>query len=244
MLLHSAWHLLYRRLAWMFDFAAHWVSDGQWKTWGRTALADLPPGRILEVAHGPGHLLLALEDAGHRPVGVDRSVQMGRQAGRRLRCAGLPTRLTRCDARALPFRAGMFAGVVATFPTDDVLSPESLEEMSRVTCTAGRVVIVAGAQVDGDRPDPSFRHWLSTLISGRDGQPEESMFVRAGLAARFVCRQVGGSTVFLLVAEKVSGSASELVAEAERALRAADQPAPAPVFGPGRSRRTVRKLLV
>ena len=226
MLLHSGWHLLYHRFAWMFDFVSNWVSNGQWQALGRTALAFLPPGRVLELAHGPGHLLVALERAGHQPVGIDRSAQMSRQAGRRLRHGGLPRRLIRCDARALPFRAASFAGVVTTFPTDAVLSASALEEVSRVLAPGGRLVIVAGAQRTGDRPDPTFRAWLSGLLGEEDQSAvrPEAIFARAGFRARLEYRVVAASTVFLLVADKAEASVAALVAEAERELRRAARP--------------------
>jgi ubiquinone/menaquinone biosynthesis C-methylase UbiE len=248
MRLHSAWHLLYDRLAWMFDFVSDWVSDGKWRAWGRCSLSHLRQGRVLELAHGPGHLLLALERAGRRPVGIDRSAQMGGQAARRLRRAGVAAALVRCDAQALPFRTGSFDEVVATFPTDEILNFRTIDEVARVTSARGRLVVVAGAQLDGDRPDPHFRHWLSTMAGEEGAWParQESLFERAGFRARVECCSVDSSTVFLVVADKVGEAVAALAAEVERDLRHTARPAPRvpQERTPVSARRFVRKHLV
>jgi ubiquinone/menaquinone biosynthesis C-methylase UbiE len=41
--------------------------------------------RVLEVAHGTGHLLLDLVGLGFEPVGLDLSLSMSRLAARKLR---------------------------------------------------------------------------------------------------------------------------------------------------------------
>src|SRR5512143_44151 len=102
---HFAWRLLYDRLSFMFDFASGRVSGGRWKRWGRTAVSFVQGRRVLELGHGPGHLLIELKKAGYRPTGIDLSPGMGRLASRRLRLAGLNVPLVRCRAQVLPFRA-------------------------------------------------------------------------------------------------------------------------------------------
>ncbi len=79
--------LLYHQLAWTYDLVAWVVSFGQWKAWGRAAIPRLRGPRVLEIAHGPGHLLVAMARAGLSPVGFDLSPQMGRLARARLRRA-------------------------------------------------------------------------------------------------------------------------------------------------------------
>jgi ubiquinone/menaquinone biosynthesis C-methylase UbiE len=221
MRLHALWHLLYDRLAWLFGPVAHCVSGGNWQAWGRTSLDYLTPGRVLELAHGPGHLLLALARAGYRPVGLDRSAPMGRQAARRLRRAGLAVPLVRAEAQALPFRSGSFDEVVATFPTDYIFDPETLREVARVTSGRGRLVIVVGAQPDGGPPNSHFVGWLSQRIgqdgAGRNG--EASAFERAGLTARIERRSVGEGTVFLVVAERLPDELAAIRRELEADLR-------------------------
>jgi len=77
--------LLYHELAWTYDLVAWVVSFGQWKAWGRAATLHLRGPRVLEIAHGPGHLLVAMTRAGFASVGLDLSPQMGTLAQARLR---------------------------------------------------------------------------------------------------------------------------------------------------------------
>src|SRR3972149_2134286 len=79
-LVRFAFRLLYNELAWTYDFVAWCVSLGKWKAWGRTSIRHLRGQRILELAHGPGHLLISLRLAGYHPIGIDLSPAMSRQA--------------------------------------------------------------------------------------------------------------------------------------------------------------------
>jgi ubiquinone/menaquinone biosynthesis C-methylase UbiE len=228
MRLHAAWPLLYDRFAWLFDCVAYCASRGHWRAWGRASLAYLDRGRVLDLGHGPGHLLVALTRHGCQPVGIDRSAQMGRQAGRRLRRAGLAVPLVRCEAQALPFRSGSFDAAIATFPTDDILDPRTLSEVTRVTSASGRLVIVAGAQRRGAVPDPHFLGWLSGIIgqAGERHKGAESIFAQAGLEAQIECKAVGATTVMLIVAEKVPQDLAAIRAEIEAELRGISRLAP------------------
>lgn len=207
MSLHFAWHLLYNKLPWLFDFVSGRASQGRWKEWGRSSIYYLERSRILELAHGPGHLLMLLKEAGYQPTGIDLSAGMGRQAARRLRRAGMSVPLVRCRAQILPFRSRSFDEVVATFPTDDILQFPTLKEVSRLIPRGGRFVMVAGAQKEGTKPDPQFVEWLEHLI-GHNGDPsqrKESVFYQAGLRARLEYHSVKGSPVILVVAENRPG---------------------------------------
>lgn len=82
--IRTFFRLLYHELAWTYDLVAWFVSFGQWKAWGRAAISRLRGPRVLELAHGPGHLLVAMTRAGLAPVGLDLSPQMGRLARARL----------------------------------------------------------------------------------------------------------------------------------------------------------------
>ncbi len=188
----------------MFDFASARASGGRWKRWGRTAVSYAQGCRVLELGHGPGHLLIELKKAGYRPTGIDLSVGMGRLAARRLRRAGCDVPLVRCRAQVLPFRANSFDAVVATFPTDAALEPDTLREVARVIPQGGRLALVVGAQREGSQPDPRFIEWLKGVVrpegKGKDRIP--SVFSGAGLRPRIECRSVEGSPVILVVAEK------------------------------------------
>jgi ubiquinone/menaquinone biosynthesis C-methylase UbiE len=198
-------HLLYHELAFTYDAVAWLVSLGQWKTWGRTTLVRVRGPRVLEIGHGPGHLLIALARSGTlRPIGIDLSPQMSRIAQRNLRQAGVHVPLIRCRVQALPFRSGEFDSVVATFPTDYIAELATLREVQRVTNDRGRFIVVFGAQLIGREPSKVLIEWLYRLTGQRDAkaEDEESIFDQVGMPARIETETIGASTVTLVVAEK------------------------------------------
>ncbi len=136
----------YREFAWTFDAVAWAVSGGLWFGWVRAALPEAR-GRVLELGFGTGHLQLALAA---RPgvAGIDASPQMARIAARRLRRHGRAQRLARGHAQALPFPAASFDTIVATFPSEYILDPQTHQEIHRVLAPGGRLVIVPSAELD------------------------------------------------------------------------------------------------
>jgi ubiquinone/menaquinone biosynthesis C-methylase UbiE len=198
---HFAWRLLYRRFAFLFDLATGFVSGGRWMAWGRTSISYLQGDRVLELAHGPGHLLISLKRSGYQPFGIDLSPSMGKQAAKRLRRAGCEVPLVRCRAQSLPFRSGSFDDAIATFPTDYILDPSSISEVARVMSGRGRLIIVAGGQKDSDQPNPHFLDWLSK-ITGRTDPSSDSAFQKAGLSVHFEWQPVEGGLAILIIAEK------------------------------------------
>ncbi|MGH2537852.1 MAG: class I SAM-dependent methyltransferase, partial [Candidatus Promineifilaceae bacterium] len=80
-LVRLGFQLLYNDCAWAYDAVAWLVSEGQWRAWGQAAIPLLAGRQILEIGHGPGHLLLELAGGGYSVTGVDVSAAMGRIAG-------------------------------------------------------------------------------------------------------------------------------------------------------------------
>ncbi|MCJ7511673.1 MAG: methyltransferase domain-containing protein [Anaerolineales bacterium] len=146
-LVRIALGLLYTQFAWAYDLVAWLVSFGRWSDWQQTGLLVLPPGPVLELGHGPGHLLWRRLSQGQPSVGVDRSRQMGRIALRRLRRDRLPANVARAMAQALPFAGESFQAVLATFPTEYILDPLTLDEVRRVLRPGGILVIIAGVRI-------------------------------------------------------------------------------------------------
>jgi ubiquinone/menaquinone biosynthesis C-methylase UbiE len=196
--------LLYHELAFTYDAVAWLVSLGQWQAWGRTALDRVRGPRVLEIGHGPGHLLIALARSGREPIGIDLSPQMGRLAQQHMRRAGVQVPQVRCRVQALPFRAGAFDSVVSTFPTDYIADEATLREVQRVTNERGRLIVVFGAQLIGREPSKVLIEWLYRLTGQRAANfdDEKSIFERAGMPARIETETIGASTVTLVVAEK------------------------------------------
>jgi ubiquinone/menaquinone biosynthesis C-methylase UbiE len=148
-LVRFGFHLLYHQMAWTYDAVSWLVSMGVWHDWQRAALPFLRGPRVLEIAHGPGHMLLALNKAGFYVVGIDLSPQMGRLARKRLLRADQPTQLLRGPAQTLPFTAATFDSVLITFPTEFITEIETLSAVFRVLKTNGRLLIVPAAQLTG-----------------------------------------------------------------------------------------------
>ncbi|HUF38801.1 MAG TPA: class I SAM-dependent methyltransferase [Anaerolineales bacterium] len=221
--LRFAFRLLYHRLAWIYDIVAAAVSAGQWKNWVLSTVPLLPEtGRILEVGHGPGHLLEHLLRKGRRIAAVDLSPQMGRRARRMLRAAGLEAPLARANALALPFPPGAFDAVVATFPAEYIAERAAWVSFARVLAPGGRVVVLLGANPLGRGLLRSASRLLFRLTRQEIKVPEDLIRVRfeaalreTGLEVEFRQAEVDRSTVFLLLAKR-DGSAERGSAEPSR----------------------------
>jgi ubiquinone/menaquinone biosynthesis C-methylase UbiE len=159
---------------------------------------------VLELGHGPGHLLIHLDQQGFAAVGLDASPQMVRLASRRLARAGRPTKLVQAQAEALPFAAGVFDSVVATFPSAYVMDPATLAGVSRVLRPEGRLVIVIGARLCGHDPLSRFIEWLYQVTGQRTGAGAaewKAAFDAAGLIGRLAEVDLARSRVTVLFAE-------------------------------------------
>lgn len=182
-----ATHRLYDRLAWAYDPVAWLVSLGQWAEWRRRALDYLPPGRILEVGFGTGELLIEMGRRGMDAYGLDLSPQMHRIVAGKMRRRSVALPVVRADARAIPFAGGSFAAVVATFPAEYIMAPETLREVARVLADAspdgrGGRFVVAGLYVESRSP---LLKLMARLVSGSHVQAGVSRFRQAAETAGF-----------------------------------------------------------
>jgi len=207
-----AWFLnrLYQEWAWGYDLVAAVVSLGRWWQWQRAADELLSPGRLLEIGHGTGHLLSAYLSEGRSVIGIDRSPQMGRLAARRLRAAGLARPLARADAHRLPFADGAFGGVIATFPSLDLLADPLAAEVLRVIRPGGRLAVVMAAWIVGERwLERLARGWFA--LSGQSVPPTHwrpSTGQRAGLPVQWSLVSVARSKVLVASLRQFDGTDS------------------------------------
>ncbi len=168
-LVRLGFRLLYYELAWTYDLVSWVVSLGEWRNWQRAALPFVTGERVLEIGHGPGHMLLDLAAAVPHVAGLDLSPYMGRQARNRLEKAGLPVVLVRGRVQALPWATAVFDTVLATFPTDYIIEPETIASVIRVLKADGRLIIIPEGHLVGQGALYRFIDWLFRVTGQRDG---------------------------------------------------------------------------
>jgi ubiquinone/menaquinone biosynthesis C-methylase UbiE len=136
--------LLYNEMAFTYDAVSWVVSLGDWRAWQFAALNFLPsaPARVLELAHGTGHLQKRLLEEGFCTVGLDVSRSMSQITAERIEQHNLPMRLVLGRGQALPFASSTFDAVVCTFPTQFIFESDTLHECRRVLRAEGVLVVV------------------------------------------------------------------------------------------------------
>jgi len=196
---------LYTRFAWAYDAVAALASLGDWQAWGRCAISFLTGERLLEIAHGSGHLFCALRAAGQHVIAIDRSWPMAQQLRRRALRHGYRPAHAQADARHLPFPSAMFDSVVTTFPAPFVFETRTLAEVHRVLRVGGRWVIVPAVVWQGSAPmDRLLR--VAHRISGRTSDNTTAMrrFTAAGFSCQTHIQPAGRAAVIIWVCVKLS----------------------------------------
>ena len=217
-LLRFGFRLLYYELSWTYDWVSWLVSLGEWSRWQQAALPFVQGSVILEIGHGPGHLLAALQAAGKTVFGVDLSPNMGRQARRRLLNKKLPANLVRAKVQALPFATAVFHTVLSTFPTDYIVDPATLTAVHRALKPNGRLVIVPEGHLTGHGILHKLIEWLFRITGQRSDpftaantpewppssvwQPLRQRFAEAGLTLTVETISLPRSQVTILLATK------------------------------------------
>ena len=168
--------------------------------------------RVLDLGHGPGHLLATLEDNGWTATGIDLSPQMGRQAKSRLAGNGFPARLARGRGQELPFRGNTFDCVVATFPAPYIIEPGTVRSIRNVLRPGGRLIIVPEAVSTGTDSISRLMEWLFRITGQRSvmtNQPAakpgiwEATFEPAGFAVTIHQVLQPDSVVTVIVADQI-----------------------------------------
>ncbi len=217
-ILRRLFYLLYNPFAWTYDFVAAFVSVGKWKDWVLSIQAYLPGPIILELGYGPGHLQRALlENHAKQPLayspasqimGLDASAQMSRQARRRLGKLQLPYKLVQARSQAIPFPAGFFDQVTATFPSEYIYHPDTIQEIARVLKPTGSAVIMPQAQITGRKGLKRLAAWLFR-VTGQAFEVDkiwrrmiQQPFLQAGFHTKIEEIILPGSKIQVIIARK------------------------------------------
>ena len=155
-LMRVFFRLLYNPFAWTYDWVARIVSLGMWNDWILCVIPFLHGDPILEIGHGTGHLQLALLEIRSAIFGLDSSTSMGTITRKRLQQNNKSYMLSRGTASLIPFPDNCFASVVATFPSEYIANPRTLEEIWRVLQEDGCLVVLPYAWITG-------KHWLERI---------------------------------------------------------------------------------
>ncbi len=217
-LVRFGFRLLYNEMAWTYDVVSWLVSLGEWRAWQAAALPFVNGRSILEIGHGPGHMLLTLAQDGKQIVGLDLSPQMGRMAQRRLQSNGFAAFIVRGRVQDLPFPAASFDTVLSTFPTDYVIEPDTLRAVYRVLGENGRFIIVPEGHLTGHGFIHEVIAWLFRLTGQRSGsfavdkqgdwpdleiwEPLQARFADAGFNVTIKQIKRPHSVVTVILAEK------------------------------------------
>lgn len=195
-------HLLYHPFAFTYDLVAWVVSFGRWNDWVLSIFPLIEGTRILELGHGPGHLLRFLRDRELAPVALDESIQMGRIARRRL---GSKHKLTRGLSQSLPFTSGSFHTVVSTFPSEYIFDPRTLAEVKRVLTSGGKLLVLPAAF-----PSNAFLKWLYKVTGESPETLDETLkerlkrpFVHAGFEVEVQIPQLRSGRLVIMIMRKI-----------------------------------------
>lgn len=161
---------LYSTLAWSYDLVANLSSMGQWWAWGRTVLPKLPPQPALELGHGTGRLLQETCRLGLQVYAIDASRQMGAITAQRMRALNCPIQIACARAQDLPFPDRHFAAIYATFPSEYIFDPSTLQEAFRVLRNGGKLIVVGVAVIHGRSVVDRLAGWLYT-VTGQSAEP-------------------------------------------------------------------------
>jgi ubiquinone/menaquinone biosynthesis C-methylase UbiE len=212
-LLRLGFRLLYNELAWTYDLVSWFVSLGRWREWQLTAIPYLKGRLILEIAHGPGHLLIELSRRGYNVFGLDLSAHMGRQARRNLNKSETSVPLTRGDVRALPYASESIESVLSTFPAEFIVDSNAIHELNRILLPGGRIVLVPEARLKDGGLLRRFIGWLFAITGQRVAPKEdgwlaliwadaESRFLEVGLTTTVEKVELEDSEVMVVMLNK------------------------------------------
>jgi ubiquinone/menaquinone biosynthesis C-methylase UbiE len=201
--------LLYHEFAWSYDFISTFISGGRWNIWTKSILCFLQGPEILELGFGPGHLLLKIFQLGYNAFGLDASLQMVRQAQKRLIRSKFSSQLVRGSGQFLPFQSNFMNCIVSTFPTAYIFQASTLNEIHRILVPGGRLVILLSAWITAPSLNSRFLAWVfritgQVLPDSFEELKLLSPFQEAEFTARLEWMNLPGSRLLFIIATKSS----------------------------------------
>lgn len=124
---------IFARIAGRYDLLNRILSFGREQAWRRSGIAELPPGRVLDLGSGTGAASPALE--GFEVVALDPVAEM-------LALSPIDSRVV-AIGESLPFRDGSFDGVFSAYVFRNLTSiGATLAEIDRILRPGGACVVV------------------------------------------------------------------------------------------------------
>lgn len=206
-------HLLYHQFAWVYDLVAWIVSAGAWREWESSLVEDIQDGRVLELGYGPGHLQVAFHQKGACTIGLDGSSQMASLAFGRIAGSGFSPLLVIGYAQLLPFSNSCIDHLIASFPTNYILDPNTLSEAFRVLIPGGDFTVLPLARPTGNSVISSALNWLFRITGQAPDNSADKVlkamhttysdpFTQAGFNTHITYRRVSSGELWIIHAIK------------------------------------------
>jgi demethylmenaquinone methyltransferase/2-methoxy-6-polyprenyl-1,4-benzoquinol methylase len=186
--------------------------DVGWRRRLVAALAEAPPGAVLDLATGTGDVALAV--GGRNVTGADFCLDMLALAGAKARRRRRSIQWTAADGLALPFRDGAFAAVTVAFGVRNFADlGTGLGEIRRVLAPSG-VLAILEFQRPALRPMRlAMRAWNRLVVepvgSLLSGDPAAYAYLPASVetfpAAGDLARAVAAADFAIVASRELSG---------------------------------------
>ena len=162
---------MFDSIAGSYDFLNHLLSLNIDRIWRRRlikSLAEVKPGKILDVATGTADLAIAaLKLDPHSITGIDLApgmIEVGRRKIMELGSQDIVT-LLEGDSEKLPFPDGEFDAVMVAFGVRNFEDPlKGLKEMSRVTRPGGKVCILEFTMPESYPVRPLYKFYFKKVL--------------------------------------------------------------------------------
>jgi demethylmenaquinone methyltransferase/2-methoxy-6-polyprenyl-1,4-benzoquinol methylase len=134
---------MFDRIAPRYEFVNRLISlglDNHWRAVAMKRLALAPNALVLDLACGTGDFCRLLQQAGHRPIGIDSSLGM-------LKAAQTTAPLLQADVLQLPFADSSVDGITCGFALRNFVDLDAFfAELARVVQPSGRIVLLDAYQ--------------------------------------------------------------------------------------------------